>query len=325
MKILNKINYLRLFIGIVAGVVPSASALAQPYPTRPIRLLVPFPPGGQADIVARLFALKLSERFKQSIVVDNRGGSGGAIAVDTLVRAIPDGYTLILITASYTANAALYPLTYDPRNDVTPVVLIGEGGNLAAVHPAGPVASLKELIAYDKAHPGKLNYGSSGNGSSTHLATELFNQMAGIKLTHVPYKGTPAGLNDLFGGQIQFMIGSLPAMMPHVKSNRLRGVGVTSSRRSSAVPEVPTFAETVPGYEAVNWSALLGPKGLSADIVSRWNSEVNRALRLPDVKERMAADGMEPLGGAAAALRDVIQRDIAKWQRVVKAANINVR
>lgn len=304
---------------------PPATNSGQAYPTRPIRMLVPFPPAGLGDIVARIVALKVTDTFKQTIVVDNRSGGGGTIAIETLVRAAPDGYTLILVTGSYAANAALYPLAYDPVVDITPIVLVGEGPNLAAVPVASPHASLKELIAHAKAHPGKLNYGSSGNRSSTHLATELLSQMANMHMQHVPYKGTQAGLNDLFGGQLQFMIGSLPAMFPHVKANRLRALGVTSPKRAAAAPDVPAIAEIVPGYEAVNWGALLGPKGLPAAIVQRWNNEVNRILQLPEVKESIALNGMEPVGGTPAALRDVVKRDIAKWQRVVKAANIKVR
>jgi tripartite-type tricarboxylate transporter receptor subunit TctC len=292
------------------------------YPVRPIRLLTPFPPGGLADVVARLLAQKLGESFKQSLVVDNRSGSGGAIAVETAVRANPDGYTMILVTASYTANAAIYKLPFNPITDITPIIMVGVGGNVASVHPSGPVASIKEVIAYDKSSPGKLLYGSSGTGSSPHLATELFNQMAGIRLTHVPYKGTPVALNDLIGGQIQFLIGSLPALIPQIKSNRLRGIGVTMLKRSNAIPDVPTIAETLSGYEAVNWGAVWGPKGLPAEIVARWNREINRLLLLPDMKERLAASGMEPAGGTPQQLLDVIQRDIAKWQRVVKVAGI---
>lgn len=301
----------------------SAAANAQPvYPVRPIRLLVPFPPGGLGDVVARMVAQKLGESFKQTIVVDNRGGAGGTIAAETAVRAQPDGYTLILVTASYAANAAIRKLAYDPVHDVTPVAFVGEGGNIATVLPGGPVASLKELIAYDKAHPGKLYYGSSGNGSSTHLATELLQQMAGTRMTHVPYKGTIAAINDLFGGQLHFIIGSLPALIPQVKANRLRGIGVTTAKRSPALPEVPAIAEILPGYEAVNWGAVWGPKGLPADIVARWNREINRMLLLPEIKERLAANGMEPSGGTPERLREILKRDVAKWQNVVKVAGI---
>ena len=316
--------------GVLACVLAVAAAAAHAqapvgnYPSRPIRMLVPFPPAGLGDIVARLVANKLADTFKQTIVVDNRGGSGGAIAIDTLVRSTPDGYTLILVTGSYAANAAIYPLAHDPIADVTPIVLVGEGANLAVTHLASGLASLKDVIAQAKASPGKLNYGSSGNGSSTHLATELFTQMAGIKMTHVPYKGTVMSLSDLYGGQLQFLIGSLPALLPQVKANRLRGLGVTTAKRATALPDVPAFAETVPGYVAVNWGALLGPKGLPAAIVQRWNIEINRMLREPDAKDSLAANGMEPIGGTPAALLEVMKRDIATWQRVVKAAGIRV-
>jgi tripartite-type tricarboxylate transporter receptor subunit TctC len=308
----------------VLALLPIASNLhaQQNYPARPIRLLVPFPPGGQADIVARMLAQKLGETFKQSLVVDNRGGAGGLIAAETAAKSNPDGYTMILVTASYAANAALYTLPYDAINDVTPVAMVGDSGNLAAVHPAFPATSIKELIAYDKANPGKTNYGSSGTGGSTHLATELFNQMAGTRMTHVPYKGTAAGLNDLLAGQIQFVIGSLPAMIPLVKANRLRGLAVTTVKRVNAVPDIPAVAETVPGYEAANWAAVWGPKSLPGEIVTRWNSEINRIVQLPDVKARMAADGLEPAGGSPERLREVLKRDVAKWQRVVKVAGI---
>ena len=310
---------------LAAGAVHGQSATTTTgpvYPVRPIRLLVPFPPGGLGDVVARLLAQKLGESFRQTIVVDNRGGAGGTIAAETAVRASPDGYTLILVTASYSANAALHKLGYDPVSDVTPVALVGEGGNIATVLPAGPVASIKELIAYDKANPGKLYYGSSGTGSSTHLATELLQQMAGTRMMHVPYKGTIAALNDLFGGQLHFIIGSLPAMIPQIKAGRLRGIGVTTQKRSAALPEVPTIAETLPGYEAVNWGAVWGPKGLPADVVGRWNSEINRILPLPEIKERLAANGMEPAGGKPERLREILRRDVAKWQSVVKIAGI---
>ncbi len=292
------------------------------YPARPIRLLVPFPPGGLGDVVARLVAQKIGETLRQTIVVDNRGGSGGAIAAETAVRALPDGYTLIMVTASYTANVALHKPPYHPVDDITAVSLVGEGGNIATVLPSGPVTTLKELIAYDKANPGKLYYGSSGTGSSTHLATELLQQMAGTRMTHVPYKGTIPALNDVFGGQIHFIIGSLPALIPQIKANRLRGIGVTTAKRSSALPEVPAITEIIPGYEAVNWGALWGPKGLPAQVVTLWNREINRILLLPDVKERLAASGLEPAGGTPERLREIIQRDVAKWQGVVKAARI---
>ena len=300
----------------------SAAHAQQNYPTKPIRLIVPAAPGGGADIVARVMAQKLTGSFGVSVVVDNRSGGGGTIGTETAVRANPDGYTMILVVATYAANAALYKLSYDAVNDVTPIALIGETGFVASLQPSIPVKSIKELIAYDKANPGKLNYGTGGTGSAIHLVTELFDQMAGTKLTHVPYKGLGPALNELLGGQIQVIFGSMPAMIPLIKSNRVRGIAVTAAKRSNAVPEIPTVAETVPGYEAVNWYAILGPKALPKDIVARWNTEINSSLQLSDVKERMSGDGMEPAGGSPERFREVLKRDVAKWQKVVKIANI---
>ena len=294
------------------------------YPTKPVRLIVPFPAGGQTDIITRTFALKLTEAFNQPVVVDNRPGAGGTIGAEIAVKASPDGYSLAMVSGSYSANAALYKLPYDPLKDVAPVIMIGEIPNLVTVHPSGPAKSIKELIAYAKANPGKLNYGSGGTGSGVHLATVLFNQMTGTQMTHVPYKGATASVSDLIGGQIQLVFGGLPGMVPHVKAGRLRGLAVTSAKRSNTVPDMPTVAETVPGYEAVSWAAVLGPKGLPKDVVARWNRELNRTLQLPDVKERMAADGLEIVGGSPERFREILASDIERWQKVVKASNIKL-
>ena len=294
----------------------------QNYPTKPIRLIVPFPSGGPSDIVARMLAQKLTETFKQTVVADNRPGGGGTIGIETAVRANPDGYTMIIVSGRLRRKRGALQAALRPGERCTPIALIGETGFLVTLHPSVPVTSIKELIAYDKANPGKLNYGSGGTGGAIHLATELFNQMAGTRMTHVPYKGTGPALNDLLGGQIQLIFGNLPVMVPHVKSNRLRGIAVTTAKRSNALPDIPTVAETVPGYEAVTWAAVLGPKALPKDIVARWNREIDRIVQLPDVKERMAGDGMEPVGGSPERVREVLKRDIAKWQKVVKLAGI---
>ena len=310
---------------IVAGsIVAPGPAAAQNYPTKPIRLIVSFAPGGQGDILARTIGPKVAATFKQSVLVDNRPGAGGTIAYEITVKANPDGYTMILAASGYATSAALYKLSYDPMNDVAPIALIGESGFVVALHPSIPVTSIKELISHDKANPGKLNYGSSGIGGATHLATELFNQMTGSRMTHVPYKGMILALNDLIGEQIQVIFGNLSNVIPQAKSNRVRVIAMTTAKRSSALPDVPTVAETVPGYEAALWYAVLGPKGLPKDIVARWNSEINRVLQLPDVKERMAGDGLEPVGGSPERFREVLRRDIAKWQKVVKIAGIKV-
>ena len=294
----------------------------QKYPTKPIRLIVAFPPGGGADIVARVMAQKVTESFGVPVVVDNRPGAAGMIGTETAVRANPDGYTLILVEGGYAANAAVHKLLYDPVNDVAPISLIGETGFVVTLHPSVPIKSIKELIAYDKANIGKLTYGTGGTGSSNHLVTEFFNQMAGTKMTHVPYKGIGLALNDLLGGQIQLIFGGFPPMIPQIKSNRLRGIAVTTARRSNAVPDIPTVGETVPGYEAVQWFAILGPKALPKNVVTRWNNEIDRIVQLPDVKERMAGDGLEPAGGSPERFREVLKREIAKWQKVVKIAGI---
>jgi len=274
--------------------------------------------------VARTLAQKLGEAFKETVVVDNRPGGGGTIGPESAVKANPDGYTLIMVSASYSTNAALYKLSYDPVNDVTPIALIGETGFVVTVNLSSPAKSIKELIAHAKANPGTLNYASGGTGSSTHFATELFNQMAGTSTTHVPYKGTGLGLTDLMGGQIQLIFGGFNQMFPHIKANRVRGIGVTTAKRSSGVPDIPTVAETVPGYEAVQWFAVWGPKGIPKGLAASWNKEINRVLQLSDVKEKLTNDGVEPAGGTPERFRAVLQRDIAKWQKVVKTAGIKL-
>jgi tripartite-type tricarboxylate transporter receptor subunit TctC len=296
----------------------------QGYPTKPIRLIVPFPAGGQTDVVARTISQKLSEAFGQQVVVDNRPGAAGSIGVETAVKSLADGYTMLQVSTSYTANAALYKLTYDAVNDVVPVITIGDIANMVTVNPAGPFKSVKELIAYAKANPGKINYASGGTASGNHLATEEFAQMAGITMTHVPYKGSTAGITDLMSGQIQLIFSGITGMIPHHKAKRVLGIAVTSAKRNQTVPELPAVGETVPGYESVSWSAILAPKGTPKHIVARWNTELNRILQMPDVKARMDSIGLDVVGGTPAQLRQVLTQDIAKWKKVVQAANIKL-
>lgn len=294
----------------------------QKYPVRPIRLVVPFAPGGGTDIMARSLAQKLSEAFGQTVVVDNRAGGGGTVGTETVVRANPDGYTMIIVSGSFAANAAVYKLPYDSVNDIAPVALVGETGNVIALPLAVPIKSIQELIAYDKASPGKLNYGSTGTGGFTHLITELFNQLAGTKLTHIPYKGTGPALNDLLGGQIQVLFGSLPSTIPLIKQNRVRGIGVTTPKRSPAIPDIPAIGEAVPGYEAVLWYGFWGPKGLPKNIVTLWNTEIRKALKQPDLQQRLANEGLDPSDAPPERFNEVVRRDVAKWIRVVKTGNI---
>jgi tripartite-type tricarboxylate transporter receptor subunit TctC len=301
---------------------PVSAAAAADYPSRPIRLVVPFAPGGGTDIMARTLAQKLTESLGQTVVVDNRAGGGGSIGAETVVKATPDGYTMILVSGSFAANAAVYKQSFDSVNDISAIALVGETGNAITLPMSLPIHSMKELIAADKAAPGKFNYGSTGTGGFTHLITELFNQLAGTKMVHVPYKGTGPALNDLLGGQIQVLFTSLPAAVPLIKQNRIRGLGVTMPKRSPALPDVPAIAEAVPGYEAVLWYGFWGPKHLPKPIVTRWNLEVRKALKLPDIQARLASEGVEPSDTPPERFLEAVRRDVAKWQKVVKVGNI---
>jgi tripartite-type tricarboxylate transporter receptor subunit TctC len=311
-------------LALLAALTVTGATAADSYPVKPIRLIVPFAPGGGTDVVARVIAQKLSEAFGKQVIVDNRAGGGGTVGVETTVRAVPDGYTIVLISASYATNAAIYKLPYDAVRDITPVTQIFDSATIVALHPAVPVSTVRELIAYSKARPGVLNYGSSGMGSITQMSTELFDQLAGTRMTHVPYKGTGPAMTDLLGGQIQLIFGAVASVMPHLKTARLRGIAVTSARRSDAAPDLPPIADTVPGYEAGIWYAAVGPHGLPRAVVQLWQREIDRAIRLPDMKERMAREGFEPVAGSSGALQALLTREVDKWRVVVKKGNIKV-
>jgi tripartite-type tricarboxylate transporter receptor subunit TctC len=313
-----------LALAAVCAIPFNAAAQADKYPSRPVRMLVPFAPGGGTDITARLIAANVTTAFGQQVIVDNRAGGGGTMGAEMAVRAAPDGYTVIMVSGSYGTNAALYPLTYDPVKDIQPIVMIGDTGFVLSLHPGVPAKSVQELITYAKANPGKLNFASTGTGGITHLATELFNLLAATRMTHIPYKGTGPALADLLGGQVQLIFGAMPATIPHVKTGKLRGIGVTTAKRTPALPDTPAIGEIVKDYEAALWYGLWGPKGLPKPIVTRWNQEVAKSLQTEEMKKRLAADGVEPAGGPPEQFLDVIARDVEKWKKVVKAANIKV-
>jgi tripartite-type tricarboxylate transporter receptor subunit TctC len=318
---------MRKFIPIVtfaflAGAAALSAYAQNGYPTKPIRLIVPFAPGGGTDIVARLLAQKLSEAFGQIVIVDNRAGGGGTMGTETAVRATPDGYTAIIMSGSYATNAAMYKLPYDPVNDIQPMGLLGNTAFIVALHPAVPIKNIGELVAYAKAKPGALNYGSSGVGGLAHLIVELFDLLAGTRMTHIAYKGTGPALNDLLGGQIQLIFGSAPSTIPLVRSNRLRAIAVTTAKRSPALPDLPTIAETVPGYEVELWYGVLGPRGLPKNIIERWNTEIRKATKLPDMKERLISEGFDIDDSPPAVFQATLKRDVEKWARVVKEAKI---
>jgi tripartite-type tricarboxylate transporter receptor subunit TctC len=313
-----------LAVAAVCALPFTAAAQADKYPNRPVRMLVPFAPGGGTDITARLIAANATAAFGQQVIVDNRAGGGGTIGAETAVRAAPDGYTIIMVSGSYGTNAALYKLPYDPVKDIQAIVMIGDTGFVLSMHPTVPVKSVQELIAHAKANPGKLNYASTGTGGITHLATELFNLLTSTSMAHIPYKGTGPALSDLLGGQVQLIFGAMPATIPHVRTGRLRGIGVTTAKRSPALPEIPAIGEIVKDYEAALWYGLWGPKGLPKPIIASWNQQVAKALQTEELKKRLAADGVEPAGGPPEQFLNVIARDVEKWKKVVKAANIKV-
>lgn len=316
---------LAAIISVISALGCGVAHAQQDFASKPIRLIVPFAPGGGTDIVARMLAQKLNVAFKQPVIVDNRAGGGGLIGAETAVRAVPDGYTTILMSGSYTTNAAIYKLPYDAVTDILPLGLIGDTAFFVAVHPSVQAKTIKELVALAKAKPGVINYGSSGTGGIAHLSGELFDILAGTRMTHVPYKGTGPALNDLLGGQIQLIFGAAPATIPLVKNGRLRGLAVTTTKRSPALPEYPTVAEAgVPGYEVVLWYGVLGPKNLPPAIAQRWNTEIRNATKVPDLRERLLAEGFEIADSGPEVFVAVLKRDVEKWKDVVRRAKVSV-
>jgi tripartite-type tricarboxylate transporter receptor subunit TctC len=314
----------RVFFLSVAliGATFSAGAVAQAYPSKPVRLIVPFAPGGGTDLIGRVTAIKLTEALKQTFIVDNRPGAGSTLGSEMGAKAPPDGYTLTVIAGSYGVNPSLYKLAFDPVNDITPIVQLSQGPFLVAVTPSLPAKNIKELIALGKSKAGGLSYASSGAGSIVHLATEYFLSMAGVKAVHIPYKGTGPAITDTMAGNTQFLFGSMGPTMPVVKSGRLRGIAVTSAKRIPALPDTPTVAETVKGYEVINWHALVGPKGLPRPIVDQLNGELNKIVKSKDVEEKLAADGVYSAGGPPEQLTALIKRDIDRWSKVVKQTGV---
>jgi tripartite-type tricarboxylate transporter receptor subunit TctC len=292
------------------------------YPTKPIRLMSPFAAGGGSDILARLIGPQVSESFGQPIVVDNRPGGAGTVGATLAVRAAPDGYTLILVSGSFGVSPALHKLSYDSVTDITPIILIGTTGLLVAVHPTLPVKSTKDFIAYTRANPGKLNFGTAGLGDLAHLAGELFKLETQTQFTHVPYKGAGPLMIAIVGGEVQSSISSLVPAVPHVKAGRLRAIAVTTPKRSRALPDVPTIADTVPGYDVTHWYGIWGPKGLAKDIVTRWNQEVAKVIGTEAMQKWLEREGMEPAGGPPEEFLNRVKSDVEKWKNVVKQAKI---
>jgi tripartite-type tricarboxylate transporter receptor subunit TctC len=302
----------------------AAPAIAQNYPVKPIRIVVPFAPGGPNDILARLIGQKLTETWGQPVLADNRPGGGTVIGSELVAKSPPDGYTLLMVSTSHTSNPALRKLPYDPIRDLEPVILVASGPNVVLAHPSVPAKSVKELIAVAKARPDQVTYGSGGLGTSTHLSGAMLGLMGGAKMVHVPYKGAGPATIDLLSGQITWMVGTILPSMPHIRSGRLRALAVTGAKRSPVLPDVPPVADALPGFESVSWYGVAAPGGTPKDVVARLNQEIGRMLGSADMRERLAHEGAEVMGGSPDRFGAFYRAEIAKWAKVIKAAGIKL-
>jgi tripartite-type tricarboxylate transporter receptor subunit TctC len=318
-------QFLRLAVGVAAFPVVSRIAWAQSYPTQPVHMIVPFAPAGTTDIVARFIGQSLSNLLGQPFIVENRPGAGSNIGTEAVVRAAPDGYTLLLANTSSAINASLYEkLNFNFIHDITPVAGIIRVPDVMVVHPSIPAKTVPEFISYVKANPGKISMASAGNGTTAHLAGELFKMMTGVDMLHVPYRGTGPALTDLLGGQVQVMFATMPASIPHIRSGKLRALGVTTSTRSEALPGIPTIGDSVAGYESSAWYGVGAPRNTPAEIVEKLNKEINAGLADPKMKERLADLAGTVLGGSPMDFGKLIADETEKWAKVVKAAGIKV-
>lgn len=302
-------------------------AHAQSYPTKPIRFIIPYPPGGGSDTIFRQFVQHLSKRLGQQIIVDNRGGAGGALGMETAARAEPDGYTIVAaLTAQLAVNPSLYKkLSYDPLKDYAPITLFADGPYLLVVHPSLPVKSVKEFIEYVRKNPGKVSYASAGNGSGAHLAGELLKSATGIKMVHVPYKGGGPGLIGLISGEVQVSFQTWASSQGHIKAGRIRALGVTTSRRPETIPDIPTIAESgVPGYDTGVWYALLAPAGTPRALIDRLNRETIAVLKTPEFSKRLTVQAISPIGSTPEELTKYIKSEIEKYSKVVKESGMRI-
>lgn len=310
---------------VICAVLGSTIAAAQSYPTKPVRIIVGYPAGGPTDMIARTVAQKLTPALGQQVIVDNRAGASGMIGAELTVKAAPDGYTLLTVPITYAVTPSVFPkMPYDAEKDLAPVALVAAAPFILVVHPTLPVKTVKDLIALAKSRPGQINYASASAGGMPHLAGELFNIMAGVKLTHIPYKGAAPATIDLLAGQVSLMFNNMLSAMPHVKSGKLRAIAVTSARRSSAVPELPTIAETIPGFEASGWYGMFAPAATPRELIAKLNGEINRLMKQPDVAQRLAGDGVEAVTMTPAEFGAYLHSEIVKWGKVVKISGATV-
>ncbi len=299
---------------------------AQSYPAKSTKLIVPFPAGGIADIYARIIGSRVAASWRQPVVVENRTGAGGNIGAEAVAKSAPDGYTLVMGSlGTHAVNVSLFPkLPYDPVRDFSPIALVLEAEGLLVVHPAVPAQSVLDLIAYGRAHPGRLTFASAGMGTASHLAGELFRTMALVEMTHVPYKGNVPAITDLLAGQTSVLFATMPTVMPFAKTGRLRALATIGAARSAAAPDLPTVAESLPGFEVNNWIGLFAPAGTPADIVRRWNGEVMRIMQSPDIRARLPAEGARFSPNTPEQFGEFVKAEIAKWAPVVKASGARV-
>jgi tripartite-type tricarboxylate transporter receptor subunit TctC len=315
-------NVLALALSFVLVAFIAPATAADKYPTRPIRLIAPFPPGGGTDILSRVIAVPATETLGQTVVVDNRPGAGGAIGAELTAHAEPNGYTLILVSSSYAATAAYRKPPYDPVDGIAPIILIGTTGLLMITHPTVTAKSIPELIAYAKANPGKLNYASVGMGSVSHLAHEAFRLMAGVDIVHVPFKGGGPALQGVIGNEVQIGAVSIVPTIPHVRAGRLRAIGVTTPKRSPLLPEVGSIGEAVPGFEVIHWYGMWAPKGTPQPIITTWNRIVAKLLATEAMKKSAQSEGLDTAGGPPSEFHLRLRTDIERWRKVVAQANI---
>ncbi len=310
-------------LALALGLSPAVAAAADVYPSKPVRLVIPFPPGGSNDIVGRMIGTQLTERLGKQVVIDNRGGAGGVLGTELAATSPPDGYTLLLISSAYAINPSLYKLPYDPAKAFVPVAILATGPNALTVFPGLPVKSVKELIALAREKPGQLNYAAAGVGSFQHLASELFRLMTGVQIVGVQFKGGGPAMIDVVGGHTQVLMGSLIQSLPHIRSGKLRALGVGGAKRSPILPDVPTIAEAgVPGYEATNWWGIVAPAGTPPPIVDRLHKEVSGILTSAEAQKRFLDEGAEVVHMSPAEFGTFIAAETAKWTRVIKEANI---
>ena len=321
-----KIFFSIVVLAALSTPLPAAAADAPAYPNKSIRIVVPFPPGGIADVICRVFGQKFTETWNQPVVVDNRAGAGGNIGADIIAKAPPDGYTIgIGSIGTHAVNVSLFSkLPFDPVKDFAPVALVMEADGLLVLHPSVPVKTVKELIALARAKPGQLAYASAGNGTAAHLAGELFKALAKIDLVHIPYKGNVPAITDLVGGQTSMLFATMPTVLPLAKAGKLHALAVTGAQRNPAAPEIPAMAETLPGFEVTNWIGIYAPAGTPADIVAKLNTEIMRIMRLPDVQTRLANEGAKSRPNTPAEFGAFARAETVKWGKVIRDAGVRV-